>query len=148
MVDTGTAIRAAYFEILNGNVFIEGAAIPFVDEKLDAEISEQDIYVLFTSQDEEVESESNKSQTVNDVLTKMQIVNRRRATGNKEKVEDVSNQILTLLFPTVNTWAVSLDDPLYLVFSLFVNGQYNPIGKDENGFIVSKILTFKNRITQ
>src|SRR5690348_7420668 len=98
MIDVGTALRAAYYAALKDHVMIEGSAVPFVDEKLDVNISEHDIYVLFTSQDEESGSVSNKTRFVNETLLNMQIVNLRRATNTKEVVEDVSNQILTRLF--------------------------------------------------
>lgn len=147
MVDVGMAIRKSYYDALNGQIVIEGAQVPIVDEKLDVDISEQDIYVILTSQDEEG-SASNKSRFVNETLLRMQIVNQRRATGSKEVVEDVAGQILEILFPTRTTWALSLASPLHLTSANYLGGQYNPIAQNEYGFFISKTLTFKNRITQ
>jgi hypothetical protein len=148
MRDVGQAIRQAYFEALQGNVVFEGNAIPFVDEKLDIDINEQNIYVLFTTQDEEGQGVQNKTKFVSEVLLKMVIVNQRQATSTKETVEDISNQILQTLFPTRTTWSVSLASPLSLTYARFVNAQYNPLVQTDQGFQISKVLTFKNRITQ
>ena len=148
MKDVGLALRAAYYATLNGNITWESAPVPFVDEKLDVNISEQDVYVIMTSQDEEGESVSNKTKHVNETVLRMQVVNQRRATNTKEVVENVTNQILTLLFPTRTEWNVSLSSPLNLTFAKFSGAQYNPLEKNDQGFMISKVLTFKNRITQ
>lgn len=148
MRDVGQAIRQAYFEALQGNVVFEGNVIPFVDEKLDIDINEQNIYVLFTTQDEEGQGVQNKTKFVSEVLLKMVIVNQRQATSTKETVEDISNQILETLFPTRTTWSVSLASPLSLTYARFVSAQYNPLVQTDQGFQISKVLTFKNRITQ
>lgn len=147
MTDVGQAIRAAYFAVLDGQITIEGAAVPIVDEKLDVDISEQDVYVIMTSQDEDGNF-SNKSRYVNEVTLRLQIVNQRRATNSKEIVEDVANQILMKVFPSRNTWSVSLDSPLHLTYAKYQSANYNPLIQNEQGFLISKILAFKNRITQ
>lgn len=148
MKDIGTLLRQAYFEALQGQVVYEGNAIPFVDEKLDIDINEQNIYVLFTTQDEEGSGVQNKTKFVSEVLLKMVIVNQRQATNTKETVEDISNQILETLFPSRTQWNLSLDNPLSLTYARFVSGQYNPLVQTDQGFQISKVLTFKNRITQ
>mgnify|MGYP001050902254 CR=1 FL=1 len=146
MVDTGKELRKAYFSLLSGQVTVEGSAIPFVDEKLEVNINEHDTYVMFTSQDEE--DVSNKKHFANETLIRLQIVNQRKATNTKEVVESVSNQILSKLFPTRTSWAVSLSSPLSLTYAKYLNGSYNPVEMTDNGFVISKILTIKNRIVQ
>lgn len=148
MIDVGLYLRQAYFTTLNGNVIYAAQPVPIVDEKLDIDINETDIYVLMTSQDENAEGIGNKTQFVNETLIRMQIVNQRSATNTKEVVEEVAGQILNVLFPSRTVWNVSLADPLNLTYARYVSGQYNPLVQTENGFAISKVLTFKNRITQ
>lgn len=147
MVDVGTEIRKAYYQALAGNITVNGQQVPVVDEKLEADISAHGVYVIMTSQDEDGEP-SNKTYFVNETLLRLQIVNQRRATNTKEVVEDVADQILQILFPSRTSWALTVDSPLRLTYARFVNAQYNPLAKNDQGLIISKTLTFKNRITQ
>lgn len=146
MVDVGQKLRKAYFQLLNGELIVDEGVIPIVDEKLDVDINEHDTYVLLTSQDET--DASNKKYFVNETLIRLRIVNQRRATSTKEVVELVSDQILDKLFPTRTTCSLILDSPLSLTYARYVNGDYNPLEENENGFVVSKALVIKNRITQ
>ena len=147
MLDVGTAIREAYTTTLKDNVVINSLPVPFVDEKLETDIASADVYVLFLDQIED-EGTPNKTHFINEPLVRMRIVNRRKATNTKEVVEDISNQILQLLFPNRTTWNVTLPDPLKLTYARFLGANYNPLVQSSEGFLISKTLTFKNRITQ
>lgn len=146
MLDIGQKLRAAFFDALDGNLTWDGAAVPVVDEKLDVQISDQDVYILMTSQNE-IDA-NNKSYWARECDIELVIINRRKATNTKEVVEDVSNQVLTLLFPDKNTTVLSVAAPLSLTYSRLTSAEYNPLVHTEDGFQISKKLTFKNRITQ
>ena len=146
MLDIGQKLRAAFFDALDGNLTWDGAAVPVVDEKLDVQISDQDVYILMTSQNE-IDA-NNKSYWARECDIELVIINRRKATNTKEVVEDVSNQVLTLLFPDKNTTVLSVAAPLSLTYSRLTSAEYNPLVQTEDGFQISKKLTFKNRITQ
>lgn len=147
MLDIGTNIREAYTNTLQGYVSINAKDVPFVDEKMETNISETDVYVLFIDQNED-ESIPNKTVFVNENFLRMRIVARKKATNTKEVVEDVARQILQRLFPDRMTWNVALSSPLYLTYARYVGGTYNPMVQTTDGFVISKTLTFKNRITQ
>jgi hypothetical protein len=148
MIDTGQQLRASYVAALNGNLSYEGSPVPIVDEKLDVQISEHDIYVMCMDQVEDAEAVKVKSHFSNETLLTLMVINQRRSTNTKEVVENVSNQILNILFPTVTTVGFTLSSPLKLVYAHYVNGEYNPVVQNEQGFIISKKLLFKNRLTQ
>ena len=146
MIDIGQKLRKAYFTALDGNLTWDGAAVPVVDEKLDVQITDQDVYVIMTAQNE-VDA-NNKSYWARECDIEMRIINRRKATNTKEVVEDASNQVLTILFPTKNTVGISIDSPLSLTYSRLTNAEYDPLAQTDDGFVISKKLVFKNRITQ
>ena len=146
MVDIGQKLRKAYFTALDGSITYEGSAVPIVDEKLDVNITEHDIYVLMTSQNE-VDT-NNKSYFARECDIVLRVINRRKATGTKEAVENVSDQILTVLFPTKNTTGLTVDSPLKLSYARLTQAEYNPLAQEQDSFIISKSLTFKNRIIQ
>jgi hypothetical protein len=146
MIDIGQKLRKAYFTALNGNVLYEGGAVPIVDEKLDTQISEQDVYILMQAQNEQ--DVPNRCYPITDCDISMRIVSQLAAVGKKEVVENISNQILTLLFPNHNYNSLSIDAPLKIIYAVKTNSEYSPLVQNDRGFIITKTLTIKNRITQ
>lgn len=146
MIDVGQKLRKAYFDLLDGNITYGGKTVPVVDEKLEMNINDTELYVIFTSQNEV--NVNTKSNWIREVEMAIRVVNYRQSTNTKEAVENVSSQILNILFPTKNTNSVSLDSPLKLSMAVLMNSEYNPVVQTENGFFVSKVLVIKNRVIQ
>ena len=146
MIDIGQKLRKSYFDALDGNLTWDGGAVPVVDEKLDVQITDQDVYIIMTAQNE-VDA-NNKTYWARECDIELRIINRRKATNTKEVVENVSDQVLTLLYPTKNTTVLAIDSPLSLTYSRLTNAEYDPLAQTEDGFVISKKLVFKNRITQ
>lgn len=148
MRDVGTAIRKSYYNALNEQVFIEGSPIPIVDEKLDQNITEHDLYMLIGAQTEN--GTDNKTHWVREVDITIMVVNRRKATNTKTLVEDICNQIMQVLFPAKNTVTLSIENPFKLSYARLLNpGEYGFLKNDTTGiYQISKQLTFRNRITQ
>lgn len=146
MLDIGQKLRKAYFTVLNGNILYEGGVVPIVDEKLDVNISEHDVYILMQAQNEI--DVPNRCYPITDCDISMRIVSQLASVGKKEVVENISNQVLTLLFPVHNYNTLSIDAPLKIIYAVKTNSEYSPLVQNESGFIISKTLTIKNRIKQ
>lgn len=145
MIDVGTQIRKAYYDVLNTAVIINAGQVPIVDEKLDGQFSEQDIYMLIDSQKET--PSDNKTKYANEIDLTIRVVNRRKATNSKTVVEDVSNQMLGLLFPVKNSNALTVAAPLSLTYARLIASEYQ-FEKTDDGWQIMKVLIFRNRITQ
>lgn len=144
MTDIGEAIRKGYYNVLNGQVLLPGA-IPVVDEKLDAQVSEHDLYMLIDSQEER--PADNKTRYATEVDITITVINRRQATNSKTAVESIAGQMLALLFPSKNTWTVSVPAPLSLTYARLQESGYR-FEKTDAGFNIMKRMVFRNRITQ
>lgn len=145
MIDVGTPIRKAYYDILKDQVEINGTKIPIVDEKLDAQITEHDLYMLIDSQEER--PGDNKTTYANEVDITITAINRRSASNSKTAVDSIASQMLALLFPAKNTWTVSVAAPLSLTYARLQESGYR-FEKTDAGFNIMKRLVFRNRITQ
>ena len=145
MIDIGTSIRKAYFDVLKSAIELNDSEIPVVDEKLDAQISEHDMYMLIGAQNET--PIDNKTNYVNEVEITITVVNRRKSTNSKTAVEAIVSQMLALLFPTKNTNSLILSAPLNLTYARYTQGEYR-FEKMDDGWKIMKPVTFKNRITQ
>lgn len=145
MIDVGTPIRKSYYTALFEKVMYQSTYIPIVDEKLDARATEHTLYMLIDSQEER--PGDNKTRYATEVDLTITVINRRQATNSKTAVEDIASQMLTLLFPAKNQWAVSVAAPLSLTYARLLTADYR-FDKTEDGFAIMKRMTFRNRITQ
>jgi hypothetical protein len=146
MIDYDTGLRKGYYDVLVGLVSINGSVIPVVDEKLDTQLTEHDIYIKLTTQN--VVQQNNKSYFAASVDLSIDIVQLTLSVGGKLTVDDVADQIYNLLFPTKNTITVILPGPLKLTNAYLQNSTTDPMRETPKGFITIKTLTFFNRIIQ
>jgi hypothetical protein len=148
MNDAGQAIRKAYFAALNNQVGNpENAAnkIPVVDEKLDLNITDHDLYILIGGQAENLNNVKNMWAKECDIS--LTVVNRRKSTNSKTYIENISDQILTILFPTRTTNGLTVTSPFKLTYARLTSAQY-AFDKSNDGWQISKTLVFRNHITQ
>src|SRR5688572_3054094 len=101
MNDAGQAIRKSYYDALNGQVEYDGSPVPIVDEKLDLNITEHDLYMLIGGQGGSVLGV--KTMWAKEMDISITVVNRRKATNSKTIIENLCDQVLTILFPTRTT---------------------------------------------
>lgn len=148
MTDPGQVVRKSFFDALNGQVTNPEnsvTTIPVVDEKLDLNITDADLYILIGGQAEN--SVNTKSSWVDEVDLSVTIVNRRKATNSKTIVESISDEMLGILFPSKTSFGIEITDPFKLSVMRKLSAQYT-FDKANDGWIISKAIIFRTRITQ
>lgn len=148
MNDFGKAVRTAFFTALNQAVTSPeggGGFIPVVDQKLDEQITEHDLYILIGAQNETPGAV--KTVWAKEVDLTVTICNRRKSTNSKVLVEDIASQISTILFPSRTSFGITLAAPFKLSYVKETNAEYE-FFKLESGWQVTKQTTFKTRLTQ
>lgn len=148
MNDAGQVIRKSYYEALNNQVDnpeSPATKIPVVDEKLDLNITEHDLFILIGGQAGTVQGV--KTMWAKEMDIALTVVNRRKATNTKTLIENICDQILTILFPTRTTNGLSVAAPFKLTYARLTGEQYD-FKEIADGFQISKTLTFKNYICQ
>lgn len=146
MLDYDTGLRKGYYDVIRGNVFIGGSEIPVVDEKLDSQLTEHDIYIKLTTQN--AVQQNNKKYFAANVDLNIDIVQITASVASKLTVDDVADQVYGLLFPTRKQIAVELDPPLKLAQAYMQNSTTEPTREHTKGFLTIKTLTFFNRVIQ
>jgi hypothetical protein len=148
MNDAGQTVRKGFFNALTGAIAIPGDPInkvPIVDEKLDLNITEHDIYMLIGGQ--AATGADTKQTWGKEVDLNITIVNRRKATNSKTIIEDIANDMLQILFPTKTTFGLSVSTPFNLTYVKYISDSYS-FEKLVDGWQISKAMIFKTRITQ
>jgi hypothetical protein len=141
MRDSGYAIREAYYNALTAVL-----TVPVVDGKIDT-LPVDGIFVAFGDQTEN--DKTNKSAFTHEVTVDIAIVYKRKATGSKKDVEEVSDQILQIVKPTPQTHGITIDSPFNITSVRYLTGLTVSVALDSaNQFIQVKRLQFINRITQ
>jgi hypothetical protein len=148
MNDAGQEIRKAFYNALNNAINIPDDPInkvPIVDEKLDLNITEHDLYMLIGGQ--QAAAANTKTTWGKEVDLNITIVNRRKATNTKTIIEDIADQMLQILFPTRTTFGLSVALPFRLSYVKYISDSYT-FEKMLDGWQISKQMIFKARITQ
>lgn len=148
MNDAGESVRKGFYEALFNTIATPGDPInkvPIVDEKLDANITEHDLYMLIGGQ--QATAANTKSTWAKEVDLNITVVNRRKATNTKTTIENIADQMLQILFPTGTTFGLSVDLPFRLSYVKYVSESYT-FEKLPDGWQISKQMIFKTRITQ
>lgn len=148
MNDTGQAVRKSFYDALKDAIAIPGDPInkvPIVDEKLDLNITEHDIYMLIGGQQS---TPAHTKQTwATEVDLNITIVNKRKATNSKTTIEAIADDVLELLFPTKTTFGISIQSPFNLSYVKHMGDSY-VFDRVADGWEIKKSIVFKTRITQ
>lgn len=148
MNDSGQAVRKAFYNALNNQISNpENSAtkIPIVDEKLDLNITEHDLYMLIGGQG--ANTVNTKTTWADEVDLNITIVNRRKATNSKTTIETIAADVMTVLFPDRMTDGITIDPPFCLSYVKKVSDSYQ-FERTADGWEIKKSIIFKTRITQ
>lgn len=148
MNDAGTPVRKGFFNALNNQLENPDNAVvkvPVVDEKLDLNITEHDLYVLIGGQ--AASPSDNKSNWVREVDLNITIVNRRKATNSKVIIENISDQMLEIIFPTRTSFGITIEQPFRLSYVKYQSENY-VFDQTPDGWEIKKSIVLRTRITQ
>ncbi len=147
--EPGTAIRKAFANAWVGNITIlDGVNVPVVDEKLDEQRSEQDIYVALTTQAETpIRTKSYWAWTIR--LAAL-LVQRTNSHVDKAVVEEVSDKMMGLVWPGKpgEGHGLTIESPFRLTYVIQDPGGTLTAKLDGGEYVIVKQLNFKVRITQ
>lgn len=149
MIDPGQVVRKAFYDALNNQVDNpENLAnkVPVVDEKLDLNISEHDLYILIGNQSDS--PGGIKNVWASEIDLTLTVVNRRKATNSKTLVENIVTQVYQILFPTRTDFGITINNPFRLSYVKRQNPADYVFERTNDGWTISKAVPFRTRITQ
>ena len=153
MRDHSFALRTAMYQALNGQLTVaineEGDRsdpIPVVDGKLES-LPSDGVFVVFGDQVDN--DKSNKNSFVMQTTFDVAIVDKRMATSSRQDVDDVCDQILQIVKPTISTTGLEIADPFRITSLTYLTGISTKAQTDQaNQFIQVKRIQFLIRVTQ
>lgn len=145
MRDSGYKLRKAFFSALDGQLTINTNVLPVVDGKLES-LPADGVFVVFGDQSDQ--DKSNKGSFVVETTFDLAVVDKRKATSSKKDVEDVCDQILQIIKPSVSGHGLSIESPFVITTLKYLSGLAVGVEVALNEFIQVKRIQFIIRITQ
>lgn len=146
--DSGKPLRTAFYNLWNGQITFGGLPVPVVDEKMDEEMTERDVYISMSTQTET--PRPNKGYYAEEARLTALVCKRDRASVDKSIVEDVCDQMTQLVWPggPREDHGLSIASP-FKITAVRKDGSGTIGAKLETGeYVVVKQLNFRVRITQ
>ncbi len=106
MRDTQKILRSAIYQALNNTVVVNGNTIPVFDEARSV-TSAANVFILLSTQQESANDTDDTFMTTSSI--DLEVIHKTGAAVSKDLMDDVSNAILTILFPTA--WTEGIVQP-------------------------------------
>lgn len=145
MIEVNKLFRKAVYEALNGNLTFDAAIVPVFDEKvIQAEGNSQ--YVILQSQSNTQQNTFSSFNT--DTTLIIQVVAKSWDGVSKDPIDDISNQILQILFPTPNTTGLITQAGIQICNARLQSSSSGVVALQTNKYNVYKFLTVQALIIQ
>ena len=144
MRDPNKIFRDAVKSSLDGVLFFELSPVQVFDEK--AEEGNNMTYVILSTQTSA--QEPNFSGFGHQCSLLLDIVCKQYDMMNKEAVDDVSNQILTILFPSVSTNGLTIQSGFQINCLTVESVNYVPLRLANAKSIIRKLIRLTAKISQ
>ena len=142
MKDCSNNIRTQYLSILNDNISYNGVNVPVYGN--DTFQTVPDNYVIIGDITEN--ANNNNQQFVTDADVVIDIFSEQYMTRDNSIVDNIANQILTLLIPT--SGIKDIGDTDFQIFATSRSSSRYLAMNDGQNYIARKVLTISNTIIQ
>lgn len=145
MIDVKAPIRKAYYDLLNGSLFVNGVSVPVSDDLKKLQDASANMYVLLTNQQstnlDTMQSWDSQEDMVVDIVYKA-------ARTNKETVDSIAGQILNRVLPAPGIDGLGIQTGVQINCVRINSDQYLPIALGQTQTMTRRIITFRQRARQ
>lgn len=142
MFDVSNDIRTSYLSILDGNISYNGKNVPVYGN--DPFNTTPQNYIIIS---DIIETQDNNNQKfVTSALVTIDIYSEQYLMRDNSIVDDISNQVLTLLIPT--TGQLNIGNSIFQIFALSKSSSRYLSLQDGQNYIARKIIIINNSIVQ
>ena len=142
MKDCSNAVRQAYLNILNGNITYNNRNVPVYGD--DSFKTPPKNYVVIGDITETADNTNQSFTSSVDVV--IDIFSEQYLERNNSIVDNIANQILTLLLPT--TGIPDIGDADFQIHAMARTSSRYLAGQDGQNYLARKILTINNLVNQ
>jgi hypothetical protein len=142
MRESGTEIRKSFYNAVSALTY------PVFDGKTEGlTVGTDNLWVILGEQSES--NRSSKSTYATEASIELVIVNREAGVAGRKVVEEVADEILTAIIPTVSTHGLTISSPFKITFVKYEDGRAGNVSQiAASQYDNVKTLNFRIRITQ
>lgn len=142
MKDVNSAIRKKYFELLSGNLLIDGNPVPVYSDYLPSTLQVSYYLVIQVISNTSIPT---KTSHITNTLVQFSIIT-KDTTANPGKIRDIiAGQIYFIVYPKPNS-KISLEPDFQVVFqNLEGDNNFSPLQTDTAIFL-NRYITFSHKI--
>jgi hypothetical protein len=145
MIDVAAGVRTAFFQALNGLLTYSGAVVPVSDGSQSIPATTA-MYVILGNQSSAQRNTFNGWAT--DETIDLDIIYKTATQGSRLPLDQVANQILEILLPTINTTALPVQEGLQFLNVVLSTNRYISLALNSSNTVERRILTFKLYVAQ
>lgn len=146
MIDVKLPLRKAYYALLNGNIIYNAVAIPISSDIKKLSDNAAQAYIIMTGQtstdNTNLAAFGSNEQIILDIVCKAQ------TRVNKETIDSIANQILTLVIPTPQTNGLPAQAGISIQCVILSSDRYLDLVINQGSTVNRRILTFSQKVTQ
>ena len=142
MKDCSNSIRTQYLSILNGNIIYNNVNVPVYGDDTFETVPQ--MYVIIGDITEN--ANNNNQQFISGAEVVIDIFSEQYMTRDNSIVDNIANQILTLLIPT--SGIKDIGDSDFQIFATSRSSSRYLAVNDGQNYIARKVLTISNTIIQ
>lgn len=146
MIDVKQPLRTAYYQLLNGNLLYNGAGVPVSDDLKKLQDTGATAYVLLSNQDG-ADGSTFQSWDSDENIT-LDIVFKATARANKQVVDNIAGQILSLLFPSPGHSALPRQTGVQINCVRLSADRYITLTLGQAQTMVRRLLILKQHVRQ
>jgi hypothetical protein len=142
MRESATEIRKSFYNAISALDY------PVFDGKAEGlTIGTDTLWVILGEQSEV--NRSNRSSYATEASIEIVIVNQEKGVAGRKVIEDVADEILTAVLPTVSTHGLSINSPFKITAVRYEDGRAGNVSQSAASLFDNvKTLNFRVRITQ
>jgi hypothetical protein len=142
MRESGTEIRKSFYNA------IDALDYPVFDGKAEGlTIGTDNVWVILGEQTEV--NRSTRSSLATEASIEIVVVNQQKGVAGRKVVEEVADDILTAILPTVSTHGLTISSPFKITAVKYEDGRAGNVSQSAGQLFDNvKTLNFKIRITQ
>lgn len=142
MKDVNYPIRKKYFELLNGNLIYNNAAVSVYNKYLPSVISASSYVVINTISNTII---ATKNSHITNTSVQLSIFTKDTTANDGKAVDSIADQIYQIIYPTPNS-KISLEPDFQVVFMQPENDNSQTALQTNTAIYLNRFITFSHRI--
>lgn len=146
MIDVKLPLRKAYYTLLSGNVIYNSTPVPISSDIKKLADNAAQTYIIISNQNGNDTSTMASFDTTESIT--LDIVCKAQTRVNKETIDSIANQILTLVMPSPRANGLPVQAGVHFDCVQLTSDRYLDLVINQGSTVNRRLLTFSQKVRQ